>query len=222
MTLLATQTRAPRFLDAPPSIRALPTDHRGYPVPWFVAWIDGKPDFRVIGEGKLRAAVKGNRCWICGEKLGRMKAFVIGPMCAINRVSSEPPSHLVCAMFSAKACPFLTQPKMRRNEAGLEDAQPAGGVMIARNPGVALVWATLRFRASPDGHGGVLFDVGTPERVLWFAEGRFATRAEVMASIDSGYPLLEAMAREDGAGGLAALAAARARAMPLVPAERAG
>jgi len=31
----------------------LPIDpDRGYPVPWFVAWVNGKPDFRVIGVGK--------------------------------------------------------------------------------------------------------------------------------------------------------------------------
>jgi hypothetical protein len=30
----------------PESVGRLPVDHRGYPVPWFVAWIDGKPEFR--------------------------------------------------------------------------------------------------------------------------------------------------------------------------------
>jgi len=27
----------------PLAMRGLPRDHRGYPVPWFVAWVDGKP-----------------------------------------------------------------------------------------------------------------------------------------------------------------------------------
>lgn len=213
----------PRFPTAPAQILALPTDARGYPVPWFVAWIDGQADFRCIGEGKLRAAIKDGRCWICGGRLGRLKAFVIGPMCAVNRVSPEPPSHLRCAVFAAEACPFLTQPKRLRNAEGaageITDGRPVGGVMIARNPGVALVWATLRFKVVPDGRGGLLFDVGRPERTLWFAHGRPATRAEVLTSIDSGLPLLRAAAAEDGPEGVAELERCIDRAMALLPSD---
>ena len=37
--------------DLPPLPRrflGLPIDDRGYPVPWFVHWVDGKPDFRLV------------------------------------------------------------------------------------------------------------------------------------------------------------------------------
>lgn len=99
----------PRFKDLPPRIAKLPTDERGYPVPYFVEWIDGKPDFRVMSSKNLARAVKYRRCWICGEELGRFLCFTIGPMCGVNRISSEPPSHYDCARFAVSACPFLTR-----------------------------------------------------------------------------------------------------------------
>lgn len=205
----------------PARIKALATDHRGFPVPWFVAWIDGAPDFRVVGPGKVVQAVRQQLCWICGQRLGAFKTFVIGPMCAVNRVSSEPPSHRDCAEFAAKACPFLIKPRMRRNDKDMPpEARNPGGVMIARNPGVALVWVTRSFKPFR-AEGGVLFEVGDPASVEWYAEGRAATRAEVMASIDSGLPLLRAAAEPEGPSAVWELARCIARAMPLVPVEEA-
>lgn len=210
-------SRAHRFPDAPDRIKALPTDHRGFPVPWFVANIDGKPDFRVVGPGKVREAVHGRRFWICGHRLGRFKAFVIGPMCAINRVSSEPPSHRQCATFAAKACPFLVKPAMRRNGKDLPaDAAEPAGIMITRNPGVALVWVTSSYSTVPV-DGGLLFDVGEPESVHWYAEGRAATRDEVETSIRSGMPLLEDAAIKDGPAACAELIRRVEAALPLLP-----
>src|SRR4051812_13821199 len=100
----------------PPSIAALPRDHRGYPVPWFVAWSEGRPIFPAADPQKLVRAIRERRCWVCGDLLTRYLAFVVGPMCTVNRVSAEPPSHLKCAEFSTRACPFLTRPKMKRVE----------------------------------------------------------------------------------------------------------
>ena len=206
-----------RFPDAPARIRDLRTDQRGFPVPWFVAWIDGKPDFRVIEHGKIGEALRHDQCWLCGQRLGAYKAFVIGPMCAINRVSSEPPCHLECAEFAAQACPFLTQPKMRRNDKGLpESAQSAPGIPLDRNPGVALIWSTKRFRTSRVDHG-VLFDVGEPDQVRWFAEGRPATRDEVLTSITSGLNVLLDAAMSDGPPAVAELRQRLLAVAPLLP-----
>lgn len=172
----------------PPRIAKLPTNHAGYFVPWFVAWIDGVPDFRVVGTGKLDEAIDYKLCWLCGQPRGANAAFVIGPMCAVNRISPEPPSHRDCAIYAATACPFLTTPGMRRRENNLPDAatEPDGD-MIRRNPGVALVWVTRTWRTL---HHYRLFDVGDPIETRWYAEGRDATRSEIMASIESGFPIL--------------------------------
>lgn len=180
----------------PARMRALPLDDRGYPVPWFVAWVDGKPEFRAMDARKFRDAVKHGRCWVCGEKLGKWKTFVIGPMCAVNRTTAEPPSHTDCAIWSAKNCPFLTRPHMVRREDEFSrdpDHAPAGH-MITRNPGVALVWTTRGYFIQRDSHGQPLIEVGDPDDVLWFCEGRPATRAEVQHSIETGLPLLRAAA----------------------------
>lgn len=212
----------------PARISRLPIDHRGFPVPWFVQWYEngkpsdfgiGKPDFRVIDASKLRVAVRQRLCWVCGGKLGQYLAFTIGPMCAINRVISEPPAHFECAEFSAKACPFLSQPRMRRNEKDLPDGQKGPGFGIKRNPGVACVWVTKSYRTfqAPHGNKGTLFSLGDPTGVNWYAEGRDATRAEVLASIDSGFPALLELAEAQGADAIQALYEYRADIEPLLP-----
>lgn len=191
----------------PARMQSLPIDARGYPVPWFVAWLDdarrevppgsGKPDFRVIRTGAIGAAYNHTLCWICGERRGTYGAFVVGPMCAVNRISAEPPSHLECADFAARACPFLVRPHMRRREAGLpEERHETGGIMLLRNPGVALVYTTKHFKPEL-ANGGVVFDLGEPEHVRWYCEGRPATRAEVSDAIAAGIPLLDAVAESD-------------------------
>lgn len=204
----------------PRRMERLPLDSRGYPVPWFVAWVDGKLDFRVVEPAKLATAIGEKVCWSCGEKLGKFHAYVIGPMCAINRVSSEPPSHRDCAEFAARACPFLTRPKACRRESGLADigAKDPAGISIDRNPGVALIWISQNgrpFRVE----NGILFNIGDPIEVLWFREGRPARRDEVKESIDSGYPILLRLARKDGPDAFAELERRYQSAMELLPQE---
>lgn len=187
--------RAPRFDDLPGKMRALPMDDRGFPVPWFVLWRGGAPLFPVLDARKRSKAWGERLCWVCGQKLGRVQAFVIGPMCAVNRVSAEPPCHPECARFSARRCPFLANPRMGRvgdtyRGADLADKTAVAGDMITRNPGVTLVWLTLRPGVFSDGRGSYLFDIGNPHGVEWYAHGREATRAEVMESINTGLPIL--------------------------------
>lgn len=205
-------------LPVPPfRIARLPRNRVGYPVPWFVAWIDGEPDFRVIGEGRVDDAVRFSLCWLCGQRLGANAAFVIGPMCAVNRVSAEPPAHRDCAVYAALACPFLTTPGMRRRDSNLPaNAVEPDGEMIRRNPGVSLVWVSRTWILRTDLR---LFDVGTPLETRWYTQGREATRREVLASIDSGLPLLRAMAEQDRRPGaaLAELDRQHRAALQLIP-----
>src|SRR4030095_12652609 len=77
----------------PSRMAKLPRDARGYPVPRFVSWYDGKPDFRIADTRYLEHCFRARTCWLCGELLGRYLAFVIGPMCAVNRTTAEPPCH---------------------------------------------------------------------------------------------------------------------------------
>jgi hypothetical protein len=205
-----------RHLELPDRMKHLPLNDQGFPVPFFVPWIDGKPEFRGFDGEKLGICVRHKRCWLCGEPLGKNMVFTIGPMCAVNRVSAEPPSHYDCAHYAAMACPFLTQPRMRRNEKDMPEHLDPAGIMLKRNPGCTLLWVTHNykpFRAM----GGALFNVGDPVRVEFYAEGRKATHEEIMASIDSGMPTLREMAEHDGPDAVAELQQMYAKAMELVP-----
>jgi len=215
-------------VQTPPSfMRHLPIDKRGYPVPWFVDWIKGEPEFRAMDPRHLVKAINQRLCWTCGKPLYQEEVFVIGPMCAINRISSEPPSHRECALYAATNCPFLSKPQMVRRKDGLpaDFGKNAAGVMIERNPGVTLLYYTRRHRliASPEmpekgAHAGVLFQLGRPFKTEWYARGRPATRAEVMESINSGMELLRASAAQhDGPEGVAQLESQYAEAMRLLP-----
>lgn len=203
-------------------MQQLPIDKRGYPVPWFVEWVAGEPEFRAMSPAKLYAAINRKLCWVCGSPLFEEKIFVIGPMCAVNRISSEPPSHRPCAIYSARNCPFLTRPQMIRRKDGLE-IKPSPGVMIERNPGVILLWYTRSYtvfnspRRGP-ANPGILFELGRAFKTEWYREGRPATRAEVLASIESGLPLLRnAAAQHDGPTGEMLLENQITDAMRLVP-----
>ncbi len=185
----------------PPKMSRLPIDERGYPIPWFVIEMpDGTRDFRIASEEKHIDALRFGLCWVCGDRRGAFAAFTIGPMCAVNRISAEPPAHRDCAIYSAVVCPFLSVPNMRRRESGKPGGTvEAAGIAILRNPGVALVWVTRSFTVfRPQlGRRGRLCRLGDPTDLLWFAEGRTATRAEVLASMESGLPALQAACGED-------------------------
>lgn len=182
-----------RFPDLPLRMRALPVDARGFPVPYFVKWFDGVPDFTVVDPEKFGRAVRFRRCWICGEVMGRHMAFVVGPMCCVNRISGEPPSHLTCARFALKACPFLTRPLAKRKEQ--REGTVAAPGMIERNPGVSALWVTGGYEVveAQGGLGNVLIEMGAPELVEWWAHGRKATAEEIEDSVEAGMPALVAL-----------------------------
>lgn len=201
-----------------PRIAKLPVSSRGYPVPFFVQWINGEPDFRVMDRDKWLLCVTQKLCWVCGEKLGVNKAFIAGPMCAINRTSAEPPAHKDCGEWTIQACPFLVRPKMTRREDELSRAaqENVAGTSITRNPGAAMVWVTNKYKVFDDGYGKPLIEIGEPLSVSWWAEGKPATYAQVNESISTGLPLLEKMCagQEDD---LAELARRREALEPWLP-----
>lgn len=206
----------------PDRIKRLPRDERGYPIPWFVAYVEGKPEFRAMDARKYHNAVKKRLCWVCGEPLGVNIAFVAGPTCGINRTSAEPPSHYACAAWSARNCPFLNNPHaVRRQDKIVNNArltEEAAGNAICRNPGVAMVWVCRGYEIFNDGKNQPLITVGEPERVEWYCEGRMATRLEVVHSIESGLPALETVARSER-GAIEELRRAEQRFAKWIPQE---
>src|SRR6266403_372174 len=205
-------------LELPSRVSQLPLDEHGRPVPWFVAWVDGKPEFRAVGPGKREEAYHKRKCWVCGQQLGRYLVFVIGPMCALNKISSEPPSHKDCAIFAAQACPFLASPRMHRRTRDLPDGvQKADGIPLDRNPGVTLLWVTKNYWPVSDQMGGYLFQLGPPEQTIWFKEGRPASRSEILESIEGGLVTVRAIAESEGPAALRALEKSYQEALALLP-----
>lgn len=196
-----------QLFDMPPEIERLPRDRRGYPIPKFVDnGPDGEPDFRLMNPRHWEACVKQKVCWLCGGGMGKRGWFVTGPMCTITRTSAEPPCHRLCALFAVKNCPFLTKPMAKRNERNLPaDKQDPGGIMIARNPGVSAILETRSYKVFKDPHGHPLIQMGEPDALLFFREGRIATRAEIMDSIQTGIPALIEAAKVEGPAALGAL-----------------
>lgn len=216
----------PEFEPLPPRLAKLPVDARGYPVPWFVEWIDGPdgprtvPEFRAMDRSKFARAIKEKLCWVCGEPLGAWLAFQVGPMCAVNRTTAEPPCHRDCAEWSIRHCPFLSQPQMARRHDGLpSDVESPGGHHLMRNPGATCLWITRSYEVFQSDPGKYLITMGAPHTVTWWAKGRTATREEVLESIESGMPALLAAARVDGPFAVQMLGRSMEKLQPWLPSE---
>lgn len=203
-------------VEVPPRMRKLPRDRRGFIVPSFVSWLkNGKlskpgvpgaePDFRAVDTWFFAHAINYNRCWLCGEKLGSKHVFAIGPMCSVNRITSEPGSHLDCAHYAVKVCPFIIEPKMKRNDVkpvAHDHVLDPAGLHNDRNPGAMLLWVAGPARPTKV-QGGVLLQLAEPVRVEWWTRGRLATHAEARAALDSGVEELRRIAvKRDGPAGL--------------------
>lgn len=204
----------------PTRMRSLPITEDGWPQLWFAGITsDGKPDLRYADPSKRVRAINRNLCWLCGQPVGSFKAFIIGPMCAITRTTSEPPCHRECAEFSVIACPFLSKPRMKRNEVNQpEERMNAPGTLLKRNPGVVCLWICKTFKTFRTGQGSDwLIRVGDPTEVNWYAEGCPATRNEIMESIDIGFPLLQREAELDGTEAISQLSKHRNAVTYLLP-----
>lgn len=150
-----------RFVEVPERIKKLKRDGAGFPIPWFVPVIEGAPDFTRIDPDKIRDAVFFKLCYLCGQKLGSHKAFLVGPMCAMSRETVEPPCHVECAIFEAMVCGEH------------------------RKFGVALVWSTRSFETHRIGER-LQFKMGVADDMAFFVHGRPATGEEIATSIKTG------------------------------------
>ena len=181
----------------PERIKRLPKDARGFPVPWFVVWYNGQPDFRITDADIKLLCITERRCWICGEPLDSEMCFVTPPICAVYRDSTEPPSHRDCGLFAARICPFLTKPRMRRREHGMPDESIAGPGDVDMTPGAALLWITRSYRTKKV-DDEIVFEMGEPIELMWLVEGRNATWIEALKSIESQLSMLIEPAKRRG------------------------
>ncbi len=184
-------------IEKPKRIAALRT-YRGWPIPWFIEFRDGFPDFVTINPRKIIDALYNETCWICGQKLVGDVTFSVGPMSGVNLTAAEPPQHYDCAAYAVQVCPFLVNPSARRRDGCHEKTgsrQVEGG--IDHNPGVMLLWTCKSF-TSFDVEGGKLCKMhGPPVQAEWWRRGHIASRDEVVDAIDLGVAKIKAMIEEE-------------------------
>lgn len=178
----------------PPEMGVRPVDHRGFPVPYFVTLKtpDGLWNFQAVDERHRRSVAEKRLCWVSGEPLGSYGSFVIGPMCVVNRIATDPPCRKFIAEWSAQVCPFLSRPLAKRPEAPPED-HVTPGEMVVDNPGLCAVWTTKQWRLDERG----LIRIGEPHSVTWWREGRRATQDEIDTIFAKRVETLRDMAREE-------------------------
>ena len=108
-------------------MKALKT-YGGLPVPFTVAWENGKPDFRKTDINNIARCVNFGLCAICGHKLGLMAYYLGGPLCAENHLFNDPAMHEDCARQAMQLCPFVSGRKSEyRGELPMTPLQDASG-----------------------------------------------------------------------------------------------
>lgn len=129
-------------VEVPKRMRSLRKDARGYPIPWIVM-IDktGTPQFTINDQQRLHACVTKHLCAICGKRFDRHPItarhemwFVGGARCFLNQRGGfiDPPSHLECAEYALRVCPFLAARKYAKridDKKLAPDAIPDGMVL---------------------------------------------------------------------------------------------
>ncbi len=107
-----------------------------YPVPYIISWMDGKPDFTLMSDSRVRECNAKNWCSVCGQPLNVKKdiAYVGGPHSKEDIEGgalwfADPPMHVACAEFSIKYCPHLTNP-IQRPETPRDTVQDQGEYVI--------------------------------------------------------------------------------------------
>jgi hypothetical protein len=168
----------------PERMQDLPISASGYPIPYFVKWFDGVPDFRILDPEKIIDCVENRKCWCCGKDMDTI-AFVAGPGMVINFSSAEPPSHPECAEFAVKACPFMRYPKAQRRETDMPEASTdyAPGALLVDNPGVSVVFHTTGYQIIQADESGFALQAFPPSKVDWYSEGKLMTREEARKAL---------------------------------------
>lgn len=112
-------------------------EHYGdeYPVPYIISWMDGKPDFTLMSDGRVRECNAKNWCSVCGYSLNVKKAiaYVGGPHTKEEIEGgalwfADPPMHVGCAEFSMKFCPHLADVIVREDTPA--DTEPDQGEYV--------------------------------------------------------------------------------------------
>lgn len=133
----------------PEFLKHLKVNDKGYPIPYFVGYVAGKHDFRLLDARKQILCVDTKICAICGKKLFKgAYYFISGPEGYKNKISTDPAMHRQCAEYSLNVCPHLHIEKTSRRQAGLEDipGKEAQEVYMAPKPATIIMVKCDKFK----------------------------------------------------------------------------
>ncbi|AWG62943.1 hypothetical protein [Mycobacteroides abscessus] len=109
--------------EPPPWIAGLPTDARGFPVPAEARWLGGEPLIRTYDRTRARALVTQRACAVCGFAIpagslyyrawDQTEADCIRNGQRQRSYDDAGPCHLSCIVYSAAACPYLSNATAR-------------------------------------------------------------------------------------------------------------
>lgn len=135
----------------PAFLSHLKVNDKGYPIPYFVSIVNGKPDFRLLDARKQVYAVEQKLCAVCGKKLFKWAYyFITGPMGYTNKVSTDPAMHRQCAEYSLQVCPHLYIEKTKRREAGVEHLRAQQEELMLDKPPMLLLVKADKFSWLPN------------------------------------------------------------------------
>lgn len=158
-------------LEIPKELSHLKIDKRGYPIPYFVSWINGEPEFRYMDAARVKRIIENKLCHICGIKLPKdYFYFISGPVGLQNKVSSDAAMHRVCAEFSLRACPHLFLQKAERREndelGKLLNAQPSP--LIREKPSELYLVKASKFKiVYQDNHQYIRYTPVSSEKYIY-------------------------------------------------------
>lgn len=109
----------------PDRMKGMKLDQRGYPIPYFTPFVNGKPDFRYQDPEKRESCLERKVCSICAEALlAKQFWFICGPLGLKNKIHSDAPMHEECARFALMACPHLAFKSAERTSEERIDDDP--------------------------------------------------------------------------------------------------
>lgn len=141
-------------------------------IPYFAIIKDGIPDFRVVDEVKRHAAVYDRLCWICGNPMPQgLIAFIGGERSVQNRSFIDPASHVECAMYAAKVCPYLNgERRQYAKTPSRVEKDPAFEHMKVEQhvPRRLAIYLTARYWIKPY-QGSFLIEADKARQIIWDA-----------------------------------------------------
>lgn len=141
----------------PSFLSHLKTD-RGYPIPYFAAFVDGRVDFRMMDAKRQRVCMAYRKCAVCSKPLDEIAYLITGPLGLSNRVSSDTWMHKACAEFSLSACPHLAYLKHERREGDMPSSTFESPGMDANKPKEIYLVKTDKYRIISPASQGVLIN----------------------------------------------------------------